>query len=65
MLLCSDWANNLLEASCLKNKFEFFNENLANEFKDDCKFGQLCVELTSLQIPYMSMNYKKQDAVTG
>lgn len=59
-LLQPDWANRLLEASNLENKFEFFNDNLANEFKDDCQFGQLTVELVSLKIPLMTMNYRKQ-----
>ena len=45
----------------IENKYEFFNENLANEFKDDCQFGRLSVELVALQIPLLSMSYKKQD----
>lgn len=47
-LLQPNWTNNLLEASKLSNKFEFFNDNLANSFKDDCQFGVLTVELRSL-----------------
>ena len=37
----------------MPNKYEFFNDCLANEFKDDCQFGSLALELDSLSIPPM------------
>ena len=42
------WVDSLLEASKLQNKFEFINDHLQNEFKDDCQFGFLSMELASL-----------------
>lgn len=35
-LLDATWSAKLQAASRLENKFEYFNDNLANEFKDDC-----------------------------
>ena len=34
-LLSPDWPRQL-KTGAISNKFEFFNDNLANEFKDDC-----------------------------
>jgi hypothetical protein len=63
-LLQPDWAKNLRVSSMLENKYEFFNDNLANEFKDDCQFGKLYVSLRSLYIPMMSMDLKKTEDFT-
>lgn len=52
-LLDPTWGNKLQAASHLENKYEYFNDNLANDFKDDCQFGYLQMELDSLQIPAM------------
>ena len=52
-LLDAAWTNKLLAAQHLDNKFEYFNDNLANEFKDDCQFGFLTLELGQLFIPQM------------
>ena len=54
------WTDHLLEASKLQNKYEYINDHLQNEFKDDCQFGFLAVELSSLSIPMMLNNYKKK-----
>ena len=35
-LLSSAWPDKMRSAKQLKDKFEFFNDQLANEFKDDC-----------------------------
>jgi hypothetical protein len=35
-LIHSRWSSNLLEASCLEDKFEFFNDHLKSPFKDQC-----------------------------
>ena len=40
-LLSSTWPDKMRSAQQLKDKFEFFNDQLANEFKDDCQFGYL------------------------
>ena len=40
-LLSSTWPDKMHSAQQLKDKFEFFNDQLANEFKDDCQFGYL------------------------
>ena len=50
----------LQEASKLENKFEYINDHLKNEFKDDCQFGYLTMELQTLAIPLMQNNYKKK-----
>jgi len=42
-LLHPDWVKNLKEASQLEDKFEFFNDFLTNEFKDQVQFGYLTV----------------------
>lgn len=44
-LLLSTWPDQLREATCLPDKFEFFNDQLSNEFTDECQFGQLNLEL--------------------
>ena len=54
------WKGYLKEASKLDNKYEYFNDHLQNEFKDDCQFGYLSLELETLSIPLMSNNYKKK-----
>jgi hypothetical protein len=50
-LIYNDWP---LKLNNPGNKFEFFNENLMNAFRDDCQFGYLTVELSSMHIPLMS-----------
>lgn len=40
-LLSSTWPDKMRSAQQLKDKFEFLNDQLANEFKDDCQFGYL------------------------
>ena len=52
-LLTDQWPDNLKAAAHLENKFEYFNDHLANEFKDDCQFGSLSMELETLSIPAM------------
>ena len=52
-LLSPNWSDKLVGPKQLDNKYEFFNDNLANEFKDDCQFGSLTLELDSLSIPAM------------
>lgn len=72
-LLDISWADNLKAGSHLDNKFEFFNDHLTNEFKDDCQFGYLAMELESLNIPEMQDNsvagaratYKRKNTVDG
>lgn len=62
-LLRPKWSTNLKEASQLDDKFEFFNEQLKNDFKDDCQFGYLSIELARLNIPLMGQNLKDIDEV--
>ena len=72
-LLAIGWSDNLMIGSHLENKFEFFNDPLANEFKDDCQFGFLGMELDSLTIPAMQDNsvagaratYKRKNTIEG
>ena len=45
-----------MEESQLEDKFEFFNDQLTNDFKDQCQFGYLDIELGSLDIPPMGDN---------
>ena len=52
------WTGFLKEASQLEDKYEYINDHLQNEFKDDCQFGYLTFELTTLTIPLMSNNLK-------
>jgi hypothetical protein len=59
-LIDTMWTANLMDASSPQfDKYEFFNDNLTNEFKDTCQFGHLSLELDSLLIPLMSQNYKQ------
>ena len=53
-LLVATWADKLLSESALLDKYEFFNDQLANEFKDDCQFGYLSFALNTLTIPAMA-----------
>ena len=75
-LLSPNWSDKLVGPKQLDNKYEFFNDNLANEFKDDCQFGSLTLELDSLSIPAMQdsradgqegarMSYKRKNTVEG
>ena len=72
-MLAVGWSDNLMIGSHLENKFEFFNDHLANEFKDDCQFGFLSMELDSLTIPAMQDNsvagaratYKRKNTIEG
>lgn len=50
-LLHENWPSKLLEASKMENKYEFFNDNLSNTFKDFCQFGYVQLELIDLKIP--------------
>ena len=58
LLMHETWPANLREASALPDKFEFFNDHLANEFKDVCSFGSLQCDMTSFFIPQMTKAYK-------
>lgn len=58
-LLNQTWPNALRgPKKMLDSKYEFFNEQLANEFKDDCQFGFLSLELTNVAIPKLTLNNK-------
>jgi len=52
-LLSPAWPEKVRSAGQLSDKYEFFNDFLTNEFKDDCQFGFLKMELDSLTIPPM------------
>lgn len=53
-LFNEEWKKNVKSANQLENKFEFFNDNLANAFKDDCQFGSLRLDLTTVSLPMLA-----------
>lgn len=57
-LLRPNWQAKLKSAEQAKDKFEFFNDNLKNLFKDEVQFGVLKLDLAKVVIPLLAQTTK-------